>query len=246
MNPTTYVAVIVAAGSAARFGEDKTARILQGKTVLRWSVDFFLADSRCIALVVVVEQSKRSYWQEAFAGETDRVFVCAGGATRGESVWLGVQLAATKDCPYVLIHDAARPLLAHQVVDSLLTVLAQPRSGLPKIAAIPVLPIVESVRSIAQAGDASRAVDRNELVTVQTPQAFATSDILQAHSWGRSTGREFTDDASLFEAYCLAHAAAGGLIRHVAGARMTMKITYPEDWAIVSAYAEQHPFSVRA
>jgi 2-C-methyl-D-erythritol 4-phosphate cytidylyltransferase/2-C-methyl-D-erythritol 2,4-cyclodiphosphate synthase len=138
-----------------------------------------------------------------------------GGATRRESVYLGLQvIAATQKVDQVLIHDAARPFLSSKVIDDLLDAL----SFAP--GAVPALPVVDS---LSRGTDIlSETVERENLWRIQTPQAFAFQAIYTAHqSW---TGAEPTDDARMLM-------AQGSDVRIVPGAEALNKFTFSSDFA---------------
>ncbi|GAA3745265.1 bifunctional 2-C-methyl-D-erythritol 4-phosphate cytidylyltransferase/2-C-methyl-D-erythritol 2,4-cyclodiphosphate synthase [Sphingorhabdus rigui] len=154
---------------------------------------------------------------EAFAalhGLPAAIFV-QGGATRRESVRLGLKAIATDgDADRILIHDAARPFLPSTVIDDLIKALDEAPG------AVPALPVVDSLSRGDQ--NLSETVDRAHLWRIQTPQAFAFADILAAHEdW---TGDEPTDDARMLM-------ARGGQVRIVPGSEALNKFTFSTDFA---------------
>ena len=137
-----------------------------------------------------------------------------GGATRRESVFLGLQaIAADGGADHVLIHDAARPFLPHIVIDNLLTALDHSPG------AVPALPVVDSLAR----GDTrlSETVERDSLWRIQTPQAFHFEAILAAHqNW---SGDEPSDDARMLM-------ASGQAVKIVAGDERLAKFTFAGDF----------------
>ncbi len=139
-----------------------------------------------------------------------------GGATRQQSVCKALS-ALEGDAPqYVLIHDAARPLLPSAVIERLLAALAV-HAG-----AIPVLPVVDSLARAS--GDLmGDPADRNALRRVQTPQAFNFAAILAAHrGWNGSA--QAGDDAQVAQ-------AAGLIVALVDGDECLHKLTFTSDFA---------------
>ena len=213
--PTT-VALIVAAGSGSRAGgeQPKQFRLIRGKPML-WHSYVALAHHHAIDRVyVAIGAGQDAEAANALAGLKEPVFV-QGGATRRESVHLGLKaIAARGAVDQVLIHDAARPFLPAQVIDDLLDAL------LLAPGAVPALPVVDSLSR----GDEvlSETVEREHLWRIQTPQAFAFQDIYAAHqSW---TGTEPSDDARMIM-------AQGGDVRIVPGAEALNKFTFSSDFA---------------
>lgn len=167
-------AVVVAAGKGLRTGGTVPKQFVQwrGKPLVRHSVEA-LVDAGVSPIMVAIPEG----WEEIAANSLDGlagVRFVLGGETRQASVRLALE-ALEADAPaQVLIHDAARPLLSQAVIGGLIESLQR------GVAAIPVLPVVDSM--IRGAGDAmSGKVEREELYRVQTPQAFNFGTILDAH-----------------------------------------------------------------
>ncbi|HEY2999933.1 MAG TPA: 2-C-methyl-D-erythritol 4-phosphate cytidylyltransferase [Acidimicrobiales bacterium] len=198
-------AIVVAAGSGRRFGAAKQYEPLAGRRVLDWS----LAAARAAAdgVVVVVPPDR--------AGDDEPVAdaVVPGAATRSGSVRAG--LAAVPDAAgVVVVHDGARPLAD---AATFAAVVAAVRAGAD--AALPGLPVSDTLRARTGA-----LIDRDELVAVQTPQAFRAAALRRAHAGGA----EATDDATLVE-------ASGGKVVVVDGSPTNVKITHPTDLAVAEA-----------
>jgi 2-C-methyl-D-erythritol 4-phosphate cytidylyltransferase len=218
------VAMIMAAGSGERFA-GKGPKILVpllGLPALVWSARRFARHSAVHEIVVVAppgeEERIRSTLGEHRVGKIARV--AAGGATRQESVRLGLE-TLDPDCALILIHDAARPCLGADLVDRVIETLAS--DG----AVIPVLPAVDTlVRESNGAVDA--LLDRVHISGVQTPQGFHAALILRAHRSAKARGFASSDDGSLVF-------ALGEKVRTIEGERSNIKITYPEDAAVAEA-----------
>jgi len=208
---------VVAAGRSDRFGGSraKQFRDLGGHTVLERSVRV-LADRPAVSSVVVVLPAGEA---EGPVGETVRGWrgvsaVVAGGATRSASVALGV--AAARAADFLLIHDAARPLASARLVDAVID--ATRRHG----AAVPLLPIVDTIKKIDESGCVEGTVDRDRLRRVQTPQGFRRDWLEPALERARREGLAPTDEAAAVE-------LDGRRIAAVAGESQNLKITSPED-----------------
>jgi 2-C-methyl-D-erythritol 4-phosphate cytidylyltransferase/2-C-methyl-D-erythritol 2,4-cyclodiphosphate synthase len=143
-----------------------------------------------------------------------------GGATRQDSVRLGLEALAPRAPDRVLIHDAARPFLSADLVSRLLAALDEGP------AAIAAEPVADTLKRAAPDGTIAETVDRANLWRAQTPQAFHFAPILAAHRRAADMGQGgFTDDAGLA-------AWAGLAVQLVAGSGGNMKLTTPEDVAL--------------
>ena len=209
-------AVVVAAGQGLRAGQPlpKQFAAWRGKPVLRHSVEA-LAAAGLGPIVVAIPAGAEAMAETALAGIAG-IRLITGGASRQQSVRLGLE-ALEADAPdLVMIHDAARPILPAEVISRLIAALAD------KQAAIPVLPVVDSLAQ-EQNGMMLTAADREILRRVQTPQAFAFPAILAAHrSWqGAATAG---DDAQVAQ-------AAGIKVAMVDGDEALQKLTFASDFA---------------
>jgi 2-C-methyl-D-erythritol 4-phosphate cytidylyltransferase len=152
--------------------------------------------------------------------------VVTGGATRSASVRCG--LVHCGDAAIVVVHDAARPLASAALFLSVVEAINQGAD-----AAIPGLAVTDTVKRVYLEDDVTivaSTVVREELVTVQTPQAFRRDALEQAHA----TGDEASDDASLVE-------ARGGRVVVVEGELRNVKITRPSDLDVLGALEQVRP-----
>ncbi|HUQ62674.1 MAG TPA: 2-C-methyl-D-erythritol 4-phosphate cytidylyltransferase [Acidimicrobiales bacterium] len=195
--------IVVAAGVGVRFGTRKQYELLGSRRVLDWALDSARAVSDGIVLAVPVER----------AGEPEPAadVVVAGGESRSASVRAG--LAATPDdAEVIVVHDAARPLAPEWLFEN---VVAAVRAGADGV--VPALPIADTVKRV-RGGEVEATLDRSELVTVQTPQAFRADVLRKAHAGGD----EASDDAALVE-------AVAGRVVVVVGDPLNAKVTSPHD-----------------
>lgn len=208
------VVLIVAAGRGRRFGGalPKQYAPLGGETVLYRTVQAFLAHPGIAAVRVAIHPDDTDLYQAATAG-LDLLAPVLGGATRQDSVRLGLESLHGLDFAQVLIHDAARPFVDAAVIDGVLDALTHHAGALPALA-------VADTLKRAQNGEISDTVSREALWRAQTPQAFVFADILAAHQ--RFQGEQLTDDAQLFE-------RAGLKVAITPGHEDNFKITTEED-----------------
>jgi 2-C-methyl-D-erythritol 4-phosphate cytidylyltransferase len=143
-----------------------------------------------------------------------------GGVRRQDSVALALA-SLPVDVEIVLVHDAARGLAPVAVVASVVDAI---RAGAD--AAIPVLPMTDTVKQVDADGNVVRTLERTSLRAVQTPQGFKRSVLQRAHD--EAPGEEVTDDAAMVE-------ALGFVVATVPGAPLAMKVTTAADLAVAEA-----------
>jgi 2-C-methyl-D-erythritol 4-phosphate cytidylyltransferase len=212
----TTAAVIVAAGTGERFPGDTLKQLTQvaGKPMVVWSAEKLL--SVCNTLIVVAPPGREEAIRELLRG----VETVAGGETRQDSAWNGLQ-ALPQDATHVLIHDAARPCVSHELLERIVAALEDHDAVVPAVPAVDTL-----VRE--REGAVEAILDRVHVSGVQTPQAFSVDLIVEAHLKARKRGFRSSDDGSLV-------LAIDRPVATVSGDRMNMKVTYPQDLAIAAA-----------
>ncbi|MBB4630533.1 bifunctional 2-C-methyl-D-erythritol 4-phosphate cytidylyltransferase/2-C-methyl-D-erythritol 2,4-cyclodiphosphate synthase [Sphingosinicella soli] len=210
-------AIVVAAGRGSRAGEGapKQYRLLAGESVIRRAIAALAGHPRIGRVVAVIHREDDAAFSDATQGMG--ALSVHGGATRQGSVQRGLEALAAFAPDLVLIHDAARPLLPHDVIDRLLSALAENEG------AVPALPIVDSLRTGETHADGE--VDRSRLKRVQTPQAFRYAAIRSAHAQSRP---DATDDVAVA-------LAAGLTVAFVEGDESLAKLTYPADFTRAEA-----------
>lgn len=215
--------VIVSAGRGTRAGSDssdipKQYRVLGNRTVLARVLSTFVAHESVADIQPVIHPDDQALFVASAQGYGDKVLQPVyGGATRQASVLAGLEALAPRNPDYVLIHDAARPFVGHDVVDRVLDALQR------YDAAIPALPVSDTVKK-SDGTLVTGTLDRTGLWAVQTPQGFRLDVILEAHQAARTEGKQdFTDDASIAEWH-------GSPVRLVEGDTRNVKLTTTDDF----------------
>jgi 2-C-methyl-D-erythritol 4-phosphate cytidylyltransferase len=215
-------AVVVAAGKGERLGVDRPKAFakLGGRVLLAESLERLESADWIDAIVIVAPEG----WEEPsilLAEElgAGKVSACvAGGATRADSVRAGMS-EVPSDALVVLVHDAARPVLALDVIERVLAPLSEGWDG-----AAPALPVADTLKRAGSDGTVEETVDRSGLYGVQTPQAFL-APILREALGGDA---EASDCAGLVE-------KRGGRVKLVEGDPRLLKVTTPSDLAFVES-----------
>ena len=215
--------MIAAAGTGERLGIDrpKAFAVLGGRPLLAESIDRL---DRC-ELVDAIVVAAPAGWEEPailLAEElaASKVVACVtGGASRAESVAAALE-EVPEEALVVLVHDAARPLVGNDIVERLLDPLGEGFDG-----AVPQLPVADTLKRVRDR-EVVETIDREGLVTAQTPQAFLAPALRRAFG-GDLSG--VTDCASLVE-------RIGGRVAVVDGDPRLLKITTPDDLALVESW----------
>jgi 2-C-methyl-D-erythritol 4-phosphate cytidylyltransferase/2-C-methyl-D-erythritol 2,4-cyclodiphosphate synthase len=217
--PLRTAAIIVAAGRGLRAGAGgpKQYRSIGGQTVIYRSMAAFCGHPQIFAVQPVVNPDDTAVFHAAVSALRYHP-PSRGGATRQASVHAGLEALAGQPPDVVLIHDAARPFVSAELISRAID--AAGRTG----AAIPSIPVTDTVKLINADGDVEATPDRARLRIAQTPQAFRFDVILDAHRRAARDGRDdFTDDAALAE-------WAGLTVATFEGEPANMKLTTPEDF----------------
>jgi 2-C-methyl-D-erythritol 4-phosphate cytidylyltransferase/2-C-methyl-D-erythritol 2,4-cyclodiphosphate synthase len=210
--------LIVAAGKGERAGTElpKQYERLAGKPMLRQTVEAFSG----YQVQVVIGAGQEDLAGRALDGLALPAPV-TGGATRQQSVRLGLE-ALAKDAPdFVLIHDAARPLISRKVIGDVIGALEAGADG-----ALPMVAASDTLRR-RDAADRWILVDRENLYRAQTPQGFVYAKILKAHR--DHAAEEVTDDVALAE-------LAGLKVEMVEGEEKNIKVTRKEDFVLAESF----------
>ena len=144
--------------------------------------------------------------------------VIAGGEARQDSVGNGLERVTTER---VVVHDAARPMASADLVRALISELEVADAVLAAV------PVDETLKHVEE-GRVLRTVDRSNMWRSQTPAAFRTDALKEAHRRAAEEGFVGTDESQLVERY-------GGRVRVVRGSRANVKVTFPEDFALAEA-----------
>lgn len=213
-------AIVVAAGTSRRMGVvDKIFAPLLGKPLLAHTVDVFQRCPTIDEVVIVLSEDKLDEgWRLVKEYRWSKVAeVCPGGVRRQDSVREG--LKRLSGCEWAVIHDGARPCLSLGLIEAGLEEARQ--SG----AAIPAIPVTDTIKVISPDSFVAETSPRQGLWAVQTPQVFRFDIIDEAY---RKAEGDVTDDATLVE-------NLGYRVKVYPGSYNNIKVTTPEDMALAEA-----------
>jgi 2-C-methyl-D-erythritol 4-phosphate cytidylyltransferase len=216
-------AVLAAAGRGERLGSDRPKAFarLGGRPLLAESLER-LEESGWIDAIVIAAPPD---WEEPSILVAEEIAATkvssavTGGDSRSESVRLALA-EVPEDAAVVLVHDAARPLLPEEVIERVLAPLSEGWDGV-----VPTVPLADTVKRV----EGDRVVEtlaRDDLVAVQTPQAFLADALRRAVAGDVSAA---TDCASLVE-------SQGGRVKVVEGDSRLLKVTDADDLALVESW----------
>ena len=213
--------VWLAAGSGTRMGNrvNKVFLPLSGRAVVTRSIQATLGLAGVTERILVVAQQDMVAAQELLAEALPfRMRYVTGGSSRHESESNALRALAPEieagRVDIVVVHDAARPLAAPELFAAVVE-MARKHGG--------ALPVRPSPPLVASEPAATTFAAPNEVVTVQTPQAFRARPLLEAHRKAAEAGFVGTDTASCIERFSRLE------VKSVPGNDANLKITYAED-----------------
>lgn len=215
----TRAAIIVAAGSSRRMGFDKLAARLSGVSVLRRTLEAFLAAPSVDSIVIVCPADRwQPFSEETYSKPVTRV---DGGADRQNSVDKGLN-ALSASIEWVAVHDGARPLVH---ADDIAQCFEQAR--VHRAAAL-ARRVTETLKRSNSENFSSDAVSRENLWFMETPQVFEVTLLRQAYEKVSQDGLNITDEVSAVE-------ALGIRVKFVESRHPNLKITTPADLSLAEA-----------
>jgi 2-C-methyl-D-erythritol 4-phosphate cytidylyltransferase len=229
-----YYALIPAAGTGSRMSDanpkqktvPKQYMALNAVPMIAHAMMVLAREPRIAKLFVVLSPDDVWWDNYEWRGWEDRLQVLrCGGATRAETVLNGLQAMASVCAPddWVLVHDAARPCLADEVLGKLINEVADDPVG--GLLAVPVADTLKRAAANTPSGARAEAtVPRAGLWQAQTPQMFRHGKLVEAL---RAAGSDITDDASAIE-------QLGLQPRLVESDSRNLKVTYPQDRELAS------------
>ena len=222
-------AIIPAAGSGERFGEEKQFKLLSGRPLFFHTLKLFLQSDYIDEIIVAVPNANvDSTHRDVLSMSAGKpVKVVAGGTRRQDSVKNGIDVSDS-DSTLVCVHDAARPFVTEDLIQRSISA-CEFADG-----AIVGIPSKDTVK-FSENGLVKETLDREKIWLAQTPQCFHKNKLLQALYYAETENLTGTDESALME-------AMGFSIKLVEGNSNNFKITTKDDWIraeIVAVRQEQ-------
>lgn len=215
--------IIVAGGKGLRMGGGIPKQFLPiaGKPILMHTIERFRKFDSALRIILVLPQEDQEYWKQLCKEHRfEAPYILAdGGQTRFHSVRNGLAMIPDNTVGVVGVHDGVRPFV------SIDTIRRCFEAAKHHAAAIPVIPVVETLRSLG-----GKTVSRDDYKLVQTPQTFSIPLLKRAYR--QDYQKTFTDDASVVE-------KLGEMIVLVESNRENIKITTPFDLLVAEALCQK-------
>ncbi len=214
-------AIIVAAGAGERFGSATPKQFIEivNKPVIVHTIERFEAAPSVHVIILVLAPDKLN-WFEPYREAYSKVRrIIAGGSTRAESVFRGVN-AVDEDSDLIIVHDGARPMVSVDEIEK--TIAAAKKIG----AACLVAPVTDTIKSVS-GGEIAATLDRTKLRRAMTPQVFRKEILVRAFE-NADLSEAVTDECYLVE-------KLGHPIGFVEGRSRNIKITHPDDLVFAEA-----------
>lgn len=230
-----HIAVILAAGTGSRFGQDKPKQffLLKGRPLLYYSINTFIETKKFDKIILVLSQSfiktGESILKKFFPGNSD-IVICEGGETRQHSLKNGVDLAVTlgDHDPIIVSHCAARPILPQKIVHENINTVERGHS-------------VNTVRQMHDTmlytfdDGKTRTIDRNRTFATLTPQTFYAVDYIRAFDILTGKG----NNISSYTCACSLMQEAGYDMKIILTDSPIHKVTLSSDISIIRQHLKQ-------
>ncbi|HEY8901733.1 MAG TPA: 2-C-methyl-D-erythritol 4-phosphate cytidylyltransferase [Chthoniobacterales bacterium] len=211
-------AVLVAAGSSRRMGFDKILTPIAGEPLIRHAVRAFQICAAVREIVIVCAREREAEVRAVLKDAGKVTTIVAGGASRQESVWNGLE-ALGADAEFVAVHDAARPLITPELITRCF------EAAVAHGAATAAEPVIDTLQRADDLGNCAEVVEREGLWRMQTPQVFRLPDLRRAMEGVRASGASVTDETSALR-------RMGGKVFLVENCDWNFKVTFPRDVAV--------------
>jgi len=219
-------AVIVAAGSGLRFGEMKQIKDLGTKPLYLYSIQSFIDCDFIDEIVLVVPSDLLKTISNQISKISRQIKIVKGGKLRQDSVLAGIEGLST-DCNLVCVHDAARPFVKTDLIES--TIIACEKND----GAVAAMPSYDTVKEVNTSNNRiTKTIARENIWLAQTPQAFHRKQLMRALLSASDNNIKVTDEATLLESLNYS-------IVVVEGNSNNLKITTQNDWELAELILER-------
>lgn len=219
---TRFHVIIPAAGSGSRMGAELPKQYLNlyGMPLIQHVIKVFELATKINSIHILLSQVD-AHWRSTDLSNKAQVHYC-GGESRAQTVLNGLHVIKDQVSAddWILVHDAARPGLSHQLLNQLLTAIENDAVG-----GLLALPLADTLKRADDQQRVSSTLPRNDLWQAQTPQMFRYATLVKALTDFEGTP---TDEAEAIEALGLKPKLVTGELRN-------LKVTYQQDLEVLSA-----------
>lgn len=225
-----FSVILAAAGKSSRFNDPnfkKPFASLNRKPVWLYSADLFLKRADVKQLIIVISPEDKADFFAKFGPNIAvlGVDVVLGGKERADSVENALK-KVNPDCDFVAIHDAARPCINSDLIESVFQMAVNCKM------AIPAVPVYSTLKRSHDGKTVEETVDRSSLYLAQTPQAFERRLLEQLYA--NRGDLQPTDESQLAE-------LQGHEVAMVPGSAYNIKITTRDDLRFAKACLDAMP-----
>ena len=212
--------IIPAGGSSNRYSTEKSKlqELINNKSILEHTISAF-SKTTSITKIIIAYPEKDGDWFHKIKQNFSNVILIKGGKTRAESVLNAFSQISDTECSHVMIHDAARPNVSQQLIDTII------KTSESEPAIIPGINVTDTLKEVEN-NKVKNTINREQYVAVQTPQLFSYPLLKKCYESIENI-TSFTDEGSLVE-------ALNQPVHIIDGEKPNIKITHPIDLSILS------------
>ena len=216
-------AIIPAAGMGSRMGirENKLYLKLEDKPILYHTLSNFVNNSFINDIILVLQENEMNRCEKEilslFHKNKNKIKMTKGGQTRKESVYNGIK-SAPENTDYIIIHDGALPLITQQIINNVIGAIEKEEAVTTGVNVKDTIKVKDYNNYVV------KTINRNNLTSIQTPQAFSYDLIKKAHQ-SNLYDKNVTDDAYLIE-------LMNKSVKIIKGSYENIKVTTPIDITI--------------
>ncbi len=230
------IALITAGGSGLRMGADIRKQYIEirNKPILAHTIHRFQITDEVDEIALTVPDEDIGFVKKDIIERynfTKLKIIIPGGNTRQDSVYAALKEISASDDDIILIHDAVRPFISHDIIQDCINSLSDSDGSIVGIKPVNTIKILNGEK-------VASTPDRDLLVSVQTPQTFRFGLIKQCHETAKAENIITTDDSALVEILGMRLLGRDPVIRVVQGNSFNIKITDRNDLTIASAIME--------
>jgi 2-C-methyl-D-erythritol 4-phosphate cytidylyltransferase len=230
------IALVTAGGSGQRMGAGIRKQYIEirNKPILAHTIHRFQVTDQIDEIALTVPEEDIEYVKKSIIERynfTKLKYLIPGGVTRQDSVYLALKMIGAEEDDILLIHDAVRPFISHDIILECIDSVSDADGSV-----VGIKP-VNTIKKVTN-GTISATIDRDGLVSVQTPQTFSFGLIKKCHEAAKTGKHYATDDSALLEIFGPEILGRPPVIKIVQGNSFNIKITDRNDLTIASAIME--------